>query len=284
MDKKKPDIVVIKASEEQEVFSSTKLKSSLKNAGASSKLIDFVINETEKILYQNITTKDIYKKAFSLLQRKSRVDAAKYKLKQAIMELGPTGYPFENFVGELLKHQGYKVKVGVLVQGNCVQHEVDVVAEKENKHFMIECKYHKSFNTKCHVKNPLYIHSRFLDVEKQWLKREGHSHKFHQGWLVNNTRFSKDAIQYGNCAGLKLLGWDYPSNGSLKEQISISGLYPITCLFSLTKREKQSLLEKNIVLCKQLCEDVNQLDSIISEPNKKKRIIEEAHKLCNPLN
>ena len=31
------------------------------------------------------------------------------ELKNALRELGPTGYPFERFVGELLKYQGYQV-------------------------------------------------------------------------------------------------------------------------------------------------------------------------------
>jgi Holliday junction resolvase-like predicted endonuclease len=275
------NLKIIKANGEKVLFERDKLIASLTNAGASKVITLKIIDDIETSLRENITTKEIYRKAFKELNNHSRAVASRYKLKRAIMELGPTGYPFEKFVSELLKHQGYRVEVGVIVQGNCVQHEVDVVAEKDNKHFMIECKFHNSTNIKCNVKVPLYIQSRFLDVEKQWIKKSGHEHKFHQGWVVTNTRFTKDAIQYGNCIGLKLLSWDFPEKGSLRELIGISGLYPITCLNTLKKSEKQKLVEKNIVLCKHLCANPEILNEIGITQNSKKNILEDAHQLCN---
>lgn len=273
---------IIKESGENAFFDRDKLITSLTKSGSPESVVQKIATEIEATLYDGITTREIYKKAFEKLRKDSRPTASRYKLKKAIMELGPTGFPFENFVGELLKHQGFKVEVGVFVQGNCVQHEVDVVAEKDSKHFMVECKFHSSFSTKCSVKIPLYIQSRFLDIEKQWIKK--HNHKFHQGWVVNNTRFSGDAIQYGECAGLKLLGWDYPKKGSLKELISILGLYPITCLNTLKKMEKQELLNKNIVLCKKLCENPTVLNQIGIEQNRIKKIMEDARELCTIKN
>lgn len=275
---------IIKESGEIANFSRDKLMTSLLKSGASDSDIKKIATEIESLLYDGITTKEIYKKAFALLKKHSRPTAARFKLKKAIMELGPTGFPFENFVGELLKYQGFKVEVGVIVQGSCVQHEVDVVAEKESKHFMVECKFHSSFSTKCSVKIPLYIQSRFLDIEKKWSKQSGHQHKFHQGWVVNNTRFSGDAIQYGECVGLKLLGWDYPKNEGLKDLISKFGLYPITCLNTLKKSEKQELLNKDIVLCKQLCENPAVLNLIGIEQNSIKKIMEDARELCTVKN
>jgi Restriction endonuclease/AF1548-like, C-terminal len=278
------NIKIIKENGEKSLFQKEKLIESFEKVGASEALIQKLIIEIEASLYNGITTKEIYIKAFKRLKKHSRIIASKYKLKRAIMELGPTGFPFEKFIGELLSHQGYSVNVGVIVQGHCVQHEVDVVAEKDNKHFMIECKFHNSINIKCNVKVPLYIQSRFLDVQKKWVKQEGHQHKFHQGWVVTNTRFTKDAIQYGNCAGLKLICWDYPKNGNLKEMISLSGLYPITCLNILKKPEKQLLLDKSIVLCKHLCENSTVLYEIGISQNRIKNILEDAHQLCKSQN
>ncbi len=273
-------ITVIKANGDRVLFNKNKLTKSLQKSGAPTTTIQKIVNEISSALYNGITTKQIYKIAMGKLKQYSRPTAARYKLKKAILELGPTGYPFERFVGELLKHQGYTVKLGVIQQGHCVTHEVDVVAQKDDKHFMIECKYHASFNTKCNVKIPLYIHSRFLDLEKQWLKKTGHEHKFHQGWVVNNTRFTEDAITYGNCAGLKLLSWDYPEQGSLKQLISIYGLYPITCLNTLTKAEKETLLNKNFVLCMHLCNKPSILSKIGISKKRQQHIMEDAHELC----
>ena len=140
--------------------------------------------------------------------------------------------------------------------------------------------FHNSSGFYCNVKIPLYIQSRFLDVEKQWQKMPGHATKFHQGWVVTNTRFTTDAIQFGNCAGLHLLGWNYPTEASLKAMIDKSGLHPITCLTTLTKKEKQKLLDKNIVLCMDLCKDEMPLLDIGIKINQVKKIINEAKQLC----
>lgn len=276
----KDKITIIKATGEKVLFNKDKLKSSLRRSGASDVVIQQVIDKVEVSLYDGISTKEIYKTAFALLRKSSRSTAARYKLKKAIFELGPTGFPFEKFVGAILSYEGFKTRVGVIVKGHCVNHEVDVVAEKDNLHFMVECKFHSDQSRHCNVKIPLYIQSRFIDVEKQWSKKDGHDTKFHQGWVVTNTRFTSDAIQYGNCMGLMLLSWDYPKKGSLKERIDQSGLHPVTCLTTLTKHEKQQLLDKEIVLCMDLCNNPELLNSIHISAKRQNNILHEAHELC----
>lgn len=278
------DLLITKASGEMAKFSAQRLRNSMKHAGATDEQINHIINDISGKLYNGISTKKIYKIAFNMLRDSSRHLAARYHLKRAIMELGPSGYPFEKFVGEILHHQGYKVTVGEIVEGKCVKHEIDIIAAMDHHHFMIECKYHNQPGTICDVKIPLYIQSRFKDVEAQWLKLPGHETKLHQGWVVTNTRFSSDAIQYGSCAGLKLLGWDYPIKGSLKDLIDTLGLYPITCLTSLTKREKQRLLNNKIVLCKEIIENEKSLFEIGLRPAKVKSIIDECNQLCQHIN
>lgn len=274
------NIFITKASGETAPFSAEKLRQSLHRAGAGEEVIDSIEKEIGQRLYPGITTKEIYRRAFSMLRKASAHLAAKYKLKKALQELGPSGYPFEKYVGEILKHEGYKTKVGQIVQGYCVQHEVDVIASKGDQHFMIECKFHSDQGRKCDVKIPLYIHSRFLDVEKAWEQKLGHGHKFHQGWVVTNTRFTTDAIQYGTCAGLNLVSWNYPPKGSLRERIDGSGLHPVTCLTTLTKKEKQLLLDKGIVLCKELCQNEQILSDAGVHPSRLPKVMEEARLLC----
>ncbi len=280
---KKKLLLITKASGDIVPFSEEKLRTSMERSGADKGLIDDVIDKINPKLYSGISTKEIYRMAFSLLKADTKHIAAKYHLKRAIMELGPSGFPFEKFIGEILKQQGYSVKVGEIVKGKCVNHEIDVIAEKENNHFMVECKYHNLPGNVSDVKIPLYIHARFKDVEASWIKISGHSSKFHQAWVVTNTRFTTDAVQYGSCAGLHLIGWDYPNNGSLKNQIDSLGLYPLTCLTSLTKTEKSALLEKGIVLCKEVCENEKHLIGIGIKSSRIKTILEEGHQLCHQL-
>ncbi|PTX13113.1 ATP cone domain-containing protein [Pontibacter mucosus] len=270
-----------KASGEEVPFSETKLRKSLVKAGADAKLAKEIVHQIEKNLVPGITTQRIYEDALALLTNSSRPTAGKYKLKTAIMELGPSGFPFEKFVGAILKAQGFEVQVGQIVQGYCVSHEVDVIALKGDQHYMVECKFHNRPGYRCDVKIPLYIQSRFKDVEQQWLKLPGHSFKFHQGWVITNTRFTSDAIQYGTCAGLHLVGWNYPPKQSLNEMIDAAGLYPITSLTTLTRLEKEQLLQSGIVLCQELCEDEVPLSKLGISAERIHVIQKEGLELCH---
>jgi len=281
--KNSQELLITKASGTLAPFSADKLKRSLQKAGADESKAQIIIDELQPKLYKGISTKKIYRWAFNLLRQSSHHLAARYNLKRAIMELGPSGYPFEKFIGEILRQQGYAVKVGEIVTGKCVNHEIDVIAEKDRQHFMIECKFHNQPGTVSDVKIPLYIQARFKDVEAAWTLLPGHGTKFHQGWVVTNTRFTVDAVKYGTCAGLHMLGWDFPYKESLKDQVDRLGLYPVTCLTTLTKNEIKRLLEKNILLCKEICENENLLSGIGIKPSRLKSILEEGNQLCNKL-
>ena len=277
------NIIIVKASGKSEVFSSEKLKRSLTRSGASTEQADNILTVIERELFPGMSTKKIYEKAFKLLRKERKPLAARYKLKSAIMELGPSGFPFEMYVAAVLQQQGYQTQTGVIVKGKCVMHEVDVVAERGEYHCMIECKYHNQPGTVCDVKIPLYIHSRFKDVEASWVQLPGHEIKLHQGWVVTNTRFTNDAIQYGTCMGLHLLGWDYPQKDSLNEQIERVGLYPLTCLTTLKKIEKQNLLDKKIVLCREICDNTALLKQVGVSEQRINSVLEEARQLCHKL-
>ena len=253
-------IIITKSSGDRVKFSLNKLRSSLKRTGADKETIDQIIDKVRDELYQGISTKEIYNRAFALLKKKKSHFASKYKLKKAIYELGPTGFPFERFVGAILKYSGYKVKIGEVLQGKCVTHEIDVVAHKDNETTIIECKFHGEQGINCNVKIPLYINSRYQDVKAHWNTNPKNGTTLTKGWVVTNTRFSEDAIQYSKCCGLYLLSWDYPENNGLKDRIDRLGLYPITVSTLLSNREKQFLLSRNVVLCRELIHDKFYLD------------------------
>lgn len=274
---------IVKASGESEAFQKDKLLQSLMRAGASAVLAEKVASEVAKGLRNGMSTKHIYKKAHELLRRASRPVAGRYHLKSGIMELGPSGFPFELYVSEILKQTGFEVQVGKIVEGHCVNHEVDIIAQKDSRHFMIECKYHNSPGMVCDVKIPLYIQARFQDVEARWKLIPGHGEKFHQGWVVTNTRFTIDAIKYGTCAGLNLVSLDFPQGESLRDMIEETGLYPLTCLSTLTQQEKKLLLEKKIVLCRDICHNPTYLRQINLPASRIKEVLEEGHQLCHKL-
>lgn len=276
-----PQIHVTKASGEQELFDESKLRKSLQGAGASDALIDMITKSVSKRLVDGITTQKIYKEAFRQLRAESQRVAGRYKLKESIMELGPTGYPFERFIAEILNRSGFKVETGIKVKGDCISHEIDVIAVKDDHYYMVECKFHNKKENRCNVQIPLYIQSRFLDVKKNWITQPGHTGKEHTGFVVTNTRFTQDALDYGECAGLKLMSWDYPKKNGLKDRIGKMNLHPVTCLSTLNKAEKDRLLAKDIVLTVQLCENKNALKEIGIDQRKANRIMNEARAICN---
>ena len=270
-------IKIIKASGEVATFDPMKLERSLKRVGADEEIIKQIINEVTNVLTEGMTTREIYRIAFRLLRSKSKTLAAKYHLKRAIMQLGISGYPFEKYIAELLQHKGYQVKNNQIIHGYCVDHEVDVVAIQGNRSIYIECKYHNRSGIKCDVKVSLYFKARFLDIDQAHgndtlVRREG--------WLITNTRFTDDALKYGLCAGLSLISWDYPGTGSLKEQIEISGLYPITCITNFTKAEISQLMAKNIILCKTINENHFLLNALKIPSKRKDSIIKQCAMLC----
>lgn len=278
---KQPEFDIIRHSGEKVKFSLDKLRSSLKRTGADEETIEQIINKVWEELYQGISTKEIYNRAFALLKKKKSYLASKYKLKKAIYELGPTGFPFERFVGAILKYSGYKIEVSKILQGKCVSHEIDVVAHKNGDTTIIECKFHGDQKLKCNVKIPLYINSRYKDVKNYWNSNPSNGTTLTQGWVVTNTRFTEDAIAYGKCCGLYLLSWDYPKNDGLKDRIDRLGLYPITVSTLLTKREKQFLLNRNVVLCRELIGDHFYLDHLGVSETRKEKILNEVKMICN---
>ncbi len=272
-------VIIQKHSGEKEAFDPDKLHASLRRAGASPALAKKVEESILPMLEDGMTTAAVYRKAFRELRKMQRATAARYSLKKAIMELGPSGYPFEHFVGQLLKNMGYEIEVGRVVQGQCVKHEVDVVAHNDHQQFMVECKYYNSQGKYCNVRVPLYIHSRFMDIEKRWRSTPGLEKRSFHGWVFTNTRFTEDAMEYARCVGLRMVSWDYPRKEGLRDMIQKTGLFPVTVLTHLNQKQKQALLEKEVVLCRQLYQQRGMLDTLGLKPGIKKKVISEIEDL-----
>ncbi len=273
-------IIVKKASGELQPFNQQKLEDSLLRAGASDLEVDDVVSGILAWLSSGVTTKMIYQKAFQLLRNQRRSLAARYSLKKALMDLGPTGYPFEHFVGQIFKARGFSVEVGVVVEGCCVQHEMDVIATNGNLQCLVECKFHNGPGKVSNVQTPLYVRSRVDDIVKKRRETPGFSDMNFEGWIFTNTRFTTDAQDYGKCANLHLTSWDLPLGNSLKEIIERERFFPITVLTTLTKGEIQTLLDQGAVLCRQLIQNPEYLLSLNLTSAKSKKVAQELEEIC----
>ena len=261
-------------------FDEEKLRFSLKKTGANENVIQKIISRVKEDLTEGKSTKQIYSEAFKILKRLSRASAARYHLKQSIMQLGPSGFPFEKYIAEIFKYQDYKVKTNLTFNGKCVTHEVDVLAEKDNRVFITECKFHNRQGVKSDVKVAMYFKSRVIDIAKGNQHLPAFKEKEIVGMLATNTRFTSDAIAFCKCEDIAMISWDYPRHGSLKDRIEISGLYPVTCITSLKRREKQILLDEGVVLGKTLKENFGLLNQFNFSNYRLKNIKQELHELC----
>jgi len=263
MKEKTDHILVLKSNGDKVPFEKDKILNALKYSGAGKEESYHILQQIESKLYNGIPTSKIYQLAYSLLKKKkSHRTAGRYRLKKAIFELGPSGYAFESFVSLLFESWGYQVKTDQLIKGKCILHEVDVLATKPGVITFVECKFRSDYRGKTDVKVPLYIHSRFNDIEAKWRKMPEYKNMEMKGFVVTNARFTKDAIEYAECAGLELISWDYPAESSLKYYIDKSGMHPITSLNSLTKAQKSFLLNEGIILCRELVKRTDALQKL----------------------
>ncbi len=263
---------VIKANGEKEAFNEDKVKISIQRAGISKELQPQVVEHVKSKLYENIPTSEVYRHIMEFLEKTPSYERAKYSLKQAIMDLGPTGYPFEDFVTEILKVDGYTTKTRSLLSGTCVNHEIDVVAQKQNERVMIEAKFHNEPGTRTDVHVALYTKARFDDIKEKY--------NLSQAWIVTNTKVTSDALAYALCANIKVLSWSYPEREGLRDLIEKFHLHPMTVLTTLSGNQKQQLLENHIVLCKEIMEQPSVLDLIDIPEDKKKEVLEEVKAVC----
>lgn len=279
-------VSITKADGSQEPFNPEKLIASLLRAGAEHTVATTIAREVERELYAGITTHEIYRHAFARLRDTRRTAAARYSLKRALLEFGPSGFPFEAYIARLLVAEGATTTIDQIVQGACVEHEVDVVAEmpaqngKGKSVLLVEAKFHNAPGFKTDLKTVLYVKARLEDIAAA--RKAAHLAEPMRGLVVTNTKFTSIARQYAECAGVEILGWEEPEGATLQSRIEAAGLYPVTALTSLNRREKMALLSQKVVLCSAISEDTRALSSVGVSGIRAGLVLEEAGALCVP--
>jgi hypothetical protein len=188
------------------------------------------------------------------------------------MEMGPTGFPFEMYVSKILEAQGYKTQVNQIMLGKCVNHEVDVIATKDDQKILVECKFHHKVGIKSDLHVALYTKARFDDLKDR--------HGFTKVMLATNTKITIDALAYADCEGIDVMSWSYPQNKGIRDLIENLKLYPVTQLSFLNLTQKQELLSKDVVLINQICKDPNILNQISIPEDRKGEVTRQAQLVC----
>ncbi len=251
---------VINARGEKEPFSKTKIYRSARRAGASNRAAKEISEILEKEAYEGIRTQKIFARIRQILRKESPTAAIKFNIKEGMRKLGPTGFPFERYVAEILKSLGYRVRINLFIPGKCVRsYEIDFIALKGNVVYVGECKYRRYFGDRVHSQDALANYARFLDIcSGSYFKAREYKGASIKTMLVTNTKFSGRTMDYSKCVGAELLGWNYPRNKGLERLVEERKLYPVTILPGLKGYLKDIFVREKIMLAKDLLRiDVN---------------------------
>lgn len=257
-----------------EPFSERKLRRSLRRAGARHQDVERASAAVREVLARRpeTSTEELYRIAFGVLRDAPPGTAARYGLQRAIQLLGPDGFAFERLVAALWEAEGWKTRTGVRKKGRFVSHEIDVVGRRAGETAYAECKFRQRREGLVDVRVAMYVYGRAADLEALPPSPTAF-------WLVTNGRFTTDALRYGAGMGLSLLSWNYPPGRALRERIDRAGLHPVTTLTALRRKDQRALLERNVVVCRQLLSEPGVLDRLDLSHARVRRALAEARAL-----
>jgi hypothetical protein len=275
-------VTVTKADGTQEPFRVSKLRDSLERAGATREEIVDISKRIEEMLHDGIETQEIYRLAFELLRNSEQPIAARYSLRRALFGLGPTGFPFEDFLARLFQTEGYETQTRLIASGKCVMHEIDVAAYKPDHCFVAEAKFHSRPGVKSDLQVVMYSYARLLDLKGTKIKPD-HVCGISDLIVITNTKFTTTAERYAECNGVQLLSWNYPHRDNLHDRIQKSGLYPITVLQTISQTQKRALIERGMIVCRDITDRPGALRHLHLSPKRMEAVLAEAAALCDQI-
>ena len=236
--------LIYKADGRKVQFNEKKILNTCIRAGASKKTAKRILKKVKSKIHRNMTSYDVYKKVLNVISQEKDLKALhqRYQLKNAIMRMGPAGFAFENYVASLLEYYDLQATgIRSKIKGKCATHEIDVIGMREDSKFLIECKYHSKHGVYTGLKESLYTHARFLDMQP----------RFSGEIIFCNTKVSNHAKKYAKCIRQQIFSWRYPAKNSLEKIIEKYNLYPITIL-NLSQNELRIFSESNMMIAKDL--------------------------------
>jgi ATP cone domain/Restriction endonuclease len=267
--------LITKADGSTEYFKIEKLRRSLRRAGANPDEVNSIVAQISKELYEGMKTEEIYRRAFALLRGSQLPAAARYSLRRALFGLGPSGFPFERFLARLFATEGYTTETGIILEGKCAPHEIDVAAYKADHSFVAEAKFHARPGIKTDLQVAMYSYARLLDLKDIRICTEAIC-GIKEFWLITNTKFTSTAEHYAECSGITLLSWDYPKHNNLHDRIQRAKIYPITVLQSLNASQVASLINRDIIVCKDIINNPGILRHLHLSEKKIEQVLAEA--------
>jgi hypothetical protein len=147
---------------------------------------------------------------------------------------------------------------------------------------MGEVKYHNDPASKTDLKVALYVSARYADIKENVFDYGGVPRKISEWYLITNTKFTDTAITYATCNGVNLLSWTFPEDNNLHDMIEDTKSHPITCLTAISNIQKKMLIDKDIILCRQLHQNIPQMKDLGLDMGTIERALEEVNIIIQP--
>jgi len=250
-------IYVTKANGDKQPFDKQKIINTCLRLQATLEQAQSIADRIEAKAYDGIPTSKILKMIFRYMEKYRPAIGHQIDLKQAIAMLRSKP-DFEIFIAKLFEAMGYEVETNLIIQGKCIEHEIDVVARKENEVILIEVKHHVNHHTYSGLDVFLQLNSTLEDL-KEGYEVGRNNFKFTKAILICNTKVSEHARRYALCRGLEFIAWKFPPEKGLERLIEEYKFYPISFLKEIERDEAYKLADIGIVTVKQLLEDVEKI-------------------------
>ena len=242
---------IIKSTGQHQTFEKKKFIQSLVKSKVPRPVANQIFRQIESKLHDRITTQQIYKLAKqALLDANQTIGYHLYQLREAIATLDSIA--FEKYIAQILTQWGFVSQWNVIVAGRCIEHQVDIVAYKEDKNYLVECKHHRKYHRDSGLGRILELDARWQDINEfkgqinYPLGRRAETIKFYKSWLITNTKFSEHAKNYAKCRRIELTGWKYGTRLTLERMVQEIHVYPLT-MFGLNSRQSAELVEIDLV-------------------------------------
>jgi len=267
-------VTVVKWDGRTEDFDSQKLIRTLTRMGAPQKVAEEVADKIAQQVRDGMTTKKLYEMAVKALESHQEIVEFRRDMKQGLARIG-TGLQFEAYVRLLLEAYGYEVSGNLVLQGACVTHEIDGIAEKDGEVIYLEVKHHSVLERYTPFEVTLSAKAKWDDL-RAGCEQGLNDCEFNRVLIVTNTRLTKHAEQYANCVGIEHLGWNTPRGHGIDWFIEHKKLYPVTILRSVTTKERNSLYKYGILTLQQLISttptetglDDDRIEKLIAETHR----------------
>jgi hypothetical protein len=244
--------LITKSDGSRQVFQKEKVLDTCLRMGATREVAEHVTDRVEQEIYNGIESKRILSMIFRQLGRYHPSVKHHIDLRKALALMDPKP-DFEQYVRLLLEGQGYQVTPNTIIRGKCVEHEIDAIAKKDGRTYIVEVKHHSNHHTLSGLDVDRISRAIFEDISEGF-ELGMNSTRLERAMIICNAKLSDHAKRYAECRGIEHMGWRYPQNRGIDAIIEGKKLYPITYLKNLDSTSMRKLTSRGVLLLTQLVE------------------------------